>query len=103
MNTKRIVSWLLALVMVLGMASFASAEGYTQSPYLDGQDLPAVADRLPVDVMVEDVKEIGQYFEAINSCRAAPRSGVPASPPKKRSSASRRTAPWSPTWPRAIP
>ncbi len=83
MKTRRTVSLLLALVMLMSLASFASAEAaYTQSPYLDGQDLPAVADRLPVasDVMVETVKEIGQYFEAINMLQGGSSKWGPGKP-----------------------
>lgn len=66
MKTRRIVSWLLVAAMTLGMASFAAAEPavtYTQSPALDGQELPALEERLPAaaDIMVEKMDEIGQY------------------------------------------
>lgn len=70
---KKILSLVLALAMLLPLVSFASAEAaYTQSPYLDGQDLPAVADRLPVaaDVMVEEMAEIGQYGGALTLLQA---------------------------------
>lgn len=61
---KKLVSLVLALAMLLSMASFAAAESaYTQAPYLDGKDLPAVEERLPVaaDVMVEEMESVGQY------------------------------------------
>jgi len=61
---KKFFSLALALLMLVGMIPFASAEAaYTQAPYWDGKDLPAVADRLPVEPMVEDADylEIGTY------------------------------------------
>ncbi|MBQ6256947.1 MAG: hypothetical protein IJJ60_10205, partial [Clostridia bacterium] len=69
MKTRKILSLLLAVMMLASLYTFAAAEApaYTQSPYLDGKDLPAVADRLPAaaDVMVEDVADIGQYTDYI--------------------------------------
>ena len=61
---KKLVSLALALLMLVGMIPFASAEAaYTQSPYFEGMDLPPVAERMPVaeDIMVEEVAEVGQY------------------------------------------
>ena len=61
---KKLVSLALALLMLVGMIPFASAETtYTQAPMLDGMDLPAVADRLPAEPMVEDAAylTIGTY------------------------------------------
>ena len=61
---KKLVSLALALLMLVGMIPFASAEAtYTQAPMLDGMDLPAVADRLPAEPMVEDAEylTIGTY------------------------------------------
>ena len=75
---KKILSLVLALAVVLSMFSFASAETtYTQSPYLDGQDLPPVADRLPVasDVMVEEMAEIGQYGGALTMLQGSSKWG----------------------------
>ncbi len=79
MKTRKLVAALLTMVMLLSMASFVSAEApaYTQSPYLDGQDLPAVADRLPVasDVMVEDLAEVGQYTDYITIAQGGSKWG----------------------------
>ncbi len=61
---KKLVSLALALLMLVGMIPFASAEAtYTQAPYWEGKDLPAVADRLPAEPMVEDAEylTIGTY------------------------------------------
>jgi len=61
---KKLISLALALLMLLSMIpASAEAKTYTQSPYLDGMDLPPVAERMPVadDIMVEEVAEIGQY------------------------------------------
>ena len=60
---KKLVSLALALVMLLGVIPFASAEGYTQAPMLDGMNLPPVAERLPVEPMVENAPylTIGTY------------------------------------------
>ncbi len=61
---KKLVSLALALLMLVGMIP-ASAEtaAYTQAPYWEGKDLPAVADRLPAEPMVEDADylTIGTY------------------------------------------
>ncbi|MBR3106351.1 MAG: ABC transporter substrate-binding protein [Clostridia bacterium] len=83
MKTRKIISALLALVMLLTMASFASAESaYTQSPYLDGQDLPAVEDRLPAafDIMVENVADIGQYTDSITLMQGGSSKWGPGKP-----------------------
>ncbi|MBR6184959.1 MAG: ABC transporter substrate-binding protein [Clostridia bacterium] len=85
MKTRRIISALLALVMLMSLASFASAEeaaAYTQSPYLDGQDLPAVAERLPIasDVMVEEVADIGQYTDYITLMQGGSSKWGPGKP-----------------------
>ncbi|MGI6172624.1 MAG: ABC transporter substrate-binding protein [Christensenellales bacterium] len=65
---KKTLSILLVLVMVLALcASFATAEGltYTESPVLAAKvaagELPAVAERLPVDPEVIEVAEVGTY------------------------------------------
>ena len=60
---KKLVSLALALVMLLGVIPFASAEGYTQAPYWEGKDLPPVAERLPLEPMVENAAylTIGTY------------------------------------------
>ena len=61
---KKLVSLALALLMLVGMIPFASAEAtYTQAPMLDSMDLPAVEDRLPTEPMVEDADylTIGTY------------------------------------------
>lgn len=61
---KKLVSLALALLMLVGMIP-ASAEtaAYTQAPYWEGKGLPAVADRLPAEPMVEDADylTIGTY------------------------------------------
>ena len=79
MNTRRILSLLLTVAMLLSVISFASAEeaAYVQSPYLDGQDLPAVADRLPVasDIMVENPTDIGRYTAAITIAQGSSKWG----------------------------
>ena len=78
MKTRKILSLLLAAVMLMSLASFASAEAaYTQSPYLDGQDLPAVADRLPAadDIMVEDLKDVGRYTDHITLAQGGSKWG----------------------------
>lgn len=63
MTARKLFTLLLALIMTLGMCSFASGEGYTQSPSLDGAGLPPVEERLPEagDIMIETMDEIGQY------------------------------------------
>ena len=61
---KKLVSLALALLMLVGMIPFASAEAaYTEAPYWAGANLPPVAERLPVEPMVEDADylEIGVY------------------------------------------
>ncbi|MBQ8554829.1 MAG: ABC transporter substrate-binding protein [Clostridia bacterium] len=62
---KKFVSLAMALLMLISMIPFASAETvtYTQAPYWDGKDLPAVADRLPTEPMVENAAylTIGTY------------------------------------------
>ncbi|MBQ4074775.1 MAG: ABC transporter substrate-binding protein [Clostridia bacterium] len=64
-NLKKAVSLLMAIAMLLSLVSIASAETvtYTQAPYWEGKDLPAVADRLPLEPMVEDAEylDIGTY------------------------------------------
>lgn len=83
MKTRKVISALLAIVMLLSLASFATAEGaYTQSPYLDGQDLPAVADRLPAekDIMVENVADIGQYTDYITLMQGGSSKWGPGKP-----------------------
>ncbi len=51
---KKLVSLALALLMLVGMVPFASAETtYTDAPYWDGADLPPVEERLPLEPMVE--------------------------------------------------
>lgn len=69
---RRIISLLLALVMVLGLLpAFAEGAAYTEAPELkalvEAGELPPVEERLPVasDIMVEKAEEIGQYFDAI--------------------------------------
>lgn len=61
---KKLISLALALLMVLSMIP-ASAEtaAYTQAPYWEGKDLPPVAERMPVEPMVEDADylTIGTY------------------------------------------
>ena len=61
---KKLVSLALALFMLVGMIPFASAEvTYTDAPFWAGHDLPPVAERLPVEPMVEDAAylKIGTY------------------------------------------
>ena len=62
---KKLVSLALALIMLLGVIPFASAETttYTQAPMLDSMDLPPVEERLPLEPMVEDAEylTIGTY------------------------------------------
>lgn len=61
---KKLISLALALLMLVGMIPVhAETAAYTQAPYLDGMDLPAVEDRLPTDPMVEDADylTIGTY------------------------------------------
>ena len=80
MKTRKILSVLLAMTLMVSMIPYAFAEGtttYTQSPCLDGQDLPAVADRLPIasDIMVEDVAEIGQYTDHMTLAQGSSKWG----------------------------
>lgn len=61
---KKLISLALALLMLVGMIpATAETAAYTQAPYLDGMDLPAVEDRLPTEPMVEDADylTIGTY------------------------------------------
>lgn len=61
---KKLISLALALCMLVGMfPAIAETAAYTQAPYLDGMDLPAVEDRLPANPMVEDADylTIGTY------------------------------------------
>ena len=83
MKTRKIISALLAAVMLMTMVSFASAEtAYTQSPYLDGQELPPVEERLPAaaDVMVENVADIGQYTDFITLMQGGSSKWGPGKP-----------------------
>ena len=66
---KKLVSLALALLMLVGMIPFASAEAaYTEAPYWADANLPPVAERMPVEPMVEDAAylEIGTYGGNIN-------------------------------------
>ena len=60
---KKLISLALALLMVLSMIPASAETAYTQAPMLDNMDLPAVADRLPLEPMVEDAEylTIGTY------------------------------------------
>ncbi len=60
---KKLISLALALFMLLSMIPATAETAYTQAPMLDGMDLPAVADRLPTEPMVEDADylTIGTY------------------------------------------
>lgn len=61
---KKLISLALALCMLVCMLpAIAETAAYTQAPSLDGLDLPAVADRLPAEPMVEDADylTIGTY------------------------------------------
>ena len=60
---KKLITLALALIMVLSMIPASAEAAYTQAPYWEGKDLPAVADRLPLEPMVEDAEylEIGTY------------------------------------------
>ncbi len=83
MKTRRTVSALLAVVMLMTMVSFASAEAaYTQSPYLDGKDLPPLEERLPAaaDIMVENVADIGQYTDFITLMQGGSSKWGPGKP-----------------------
>ena len=84
MTMRKLVSVLLVAVMLLSMAVAASAEApaYTQSPYLDGQELPALEERLPVasDIMVEKVDAIGQYTDYITLLQGGSSKWGPGKP-----------------------
>ena len=60
---KKLITLALALIMVLSMIPVSAEAAYTQAPYWEGKDLPPVAERLPVEPMVEDAAylEIGTY------------------------------------------
>ena len=60
---KKLITLALALIMVLSMIPVSAETAYTQAPYWEGKDLPPVAERLPVEPMVEDAAylEIGTY------------------------------------------
>ena len=61
---KKLVSLALALLMLVGMIPFASAEvTYTEAPFWADKGLPPVAERMPLEPMVEDAAylEIGVY------------------------------------------
>ena len=60
---KKLISLALALIMVLGLIPASAEPAYTQAPMLDGMDLPPVAERLPLEPMVEDADylTIGTY------------------------------------------
>ena len=60
---KKLISLALALLMLVGMIPASAETAYTQAPMLDGMDLPPVAERLPVEPMVEDAEylQIGTY------------------------------------------
>ena len=60
---KKLISLALALIMVLGLIPASAETAYTQAPMLDGMDLPPVAERLPLEPMVEDAAylTIGTY------------------------------------------
>ena len=60
---KKLISLALAMFMLLGMIPASAEAAYTQAPMLDGMDLPPVAERLPLEPMVEDAAylTIGTY------------------------------------------
>ena len=60
---KKLISLALALLMLVGMIPASAETAYTQAPMLDSMDLPPVAERLPVEPMVEDAEylQIGTY------------------------------------------
>ena len=60
---KKLISLALALLMLVGMIPASAETAYTQAPMLDSMDLPPVAERLPVEPMVEDADylTIGTY------------------------------------------
>ena len=79
MKTRKLISMFLAAVMLMSFMSFASAEApaYVQSPYLDGQELPAVEERLPdaADIMVENLADVGQYTDYITLAQGGSKWG----------------------------
>ena len=60
---KKLISLALALLMALSMIPASAETAYTQAPMLDSMDLPPVAERLPLEPMVEDADylTIGTY------------------------------------------
>lgn len=60
---KKLISLALALLMVLSMIPASAETAYTEAPYWAGKGLPAVAERMPVEPMVEDADylTIGTY------------------------------------------
>ena len=60
---KKLISLALALLMVLSMIPATAETAYTEAPYWAGKGLPAVAERMPVEPMVEDADylTIGTY------------------------------------------
>ena len=60
---KKLISLALALLMLAGMIPASAETAYTQAPYLDGMDLPPVAERVSLEPMVEDADylTIGTY------------------------------------------
>ena len=60
---KKLISLALALFMVLSMIPASAETAYTEAPYWAGKGLPAVAERMPVEPMVEDADylTIGTY------------------------------------------
>ena len=60
---KKLISLALALLMVLSMIPASAETAYTEAPYWAGKGLPAVAERMPVEPMVEDAAylTIGTY------------------------------------------
>ena len=60
---KKLISLALALLMLVGMIPASAETAYTQAPYLDGMDLPPVAERVSLEPMVEDADylTIGTY------------------------------------------
>ena len=80
---KKLFSLLLSLMLLFQVVPFATAEAaYTQSPYLDGQDLPPVAERLPAaaDIMVEQVADLGEYTAAITLMQGGSSKWGPGKP-----------------------
>ncbi|MBQ3157744.1 MAG: ABC transporter substrate-binding protein [Clostridia bacterium] len=60
---KKLISLALALLMVLSMIPASAEATYTEAPYWADKGLPPVAERLPLEPMVEDAAylEIGTY------------------------------------------